>query len=294
MRNSRGFYAITLIGGVLALSTSAVWIKLSSSPSSAIAFYRLLFAVCILTPFMLTRAARTQLRMSRRNLAYTALAGFFLALHFVLWFESLRYTSVASSVFFVTLSPLFSYLGGWILFRNRLSLRSIGAGLTAMLGGLVIAAGDLRLTGPALWGDLLALSGAAAAAAYWLIGQRAREQVPALLFTYALYGAGALTLLAYAILLGDPLVPDRRFDWMLFFLLALIPTVLGHSLFHWLLRWLDATIVSVSILAESVAAALLAYLVFGEKATTYQWIGGALILAGVYRFIMTKMKENDT
>lgn len=44
--------------------------------------------------------------------------GVFLAIHYGLWFESLRFTSIASSTVFVTLQPLFAFIGGYFLLVN--------------------------------------------------------------------------------------------------------------------------------------------------------------------------------
>jgi len=280
-----------LIFGVIAVSTSAIFIKLSTAPSAVIAFYRLFIAAALMSPFIHLKGRSGFGLLRGRTLLYTCLAGGCLALHFLLWFESLQYTSVASSVFFVTLSPLFSYLGGYFFYGETLSWRQISDGSTAIIGGLIIGYGDLQLSGIALRGDLLAVSGAAAAAGYWLIGQNVRKELPAFAYTYILYTASAAVLLIYALGTRSPLFSFSKMDGLIFLLLALIPTLLGHSLFNWLLRWASATSISTSILAESVIASVLAYLIFGEKISICQWVGGALIVAGIYRFIHKEWRK---
>ena len=99
-----------LFGGVFALSASAIFVKLAEAPSSVIAFYRLLLAALVLLPFLLGSSARRKevLQIRRKQWGQIAAAGIFLALHYVLWFESLRFTSTASSTVLVCLQPLFS------------------------------------------------------------------------------------------------------------------------------------------------------------------------------------------
>ena len=90
---------LILFCGVLMLSTSAIFVKLCDAPSAVIAFYRLLFAGCMLLPvFLLGKKSRAEAVMLRpRRWAQIVCAGFLLSMHYVLWFESLNYTSTASS-----------------------------------------------------------------------------------------------------------------------------------------------------------------------------------------------------
>ncbi|MCK9906986.1 DMT family transporter, partial [Frankia sp. Cpl3] len=93
---------------------------------------------------------------------------------FLLWFESLRYTSVASSTVLVTLQPLFAFIGGYFLFKERVSALALSGSLLAITGSFVIGWGDFQVGGTALWGDALALLGAMTVTGYWLIGQYVR------------------------------------------------------------------------------------------------------------------------
>src|SRR5699024_4679960 len=99
-------------------------------------------------------------------------AGVFLAFHFILWFESLNYTSVASSVVLVTMQPIFAFLGTFLFFKERFSAGAIISMLIALLGSFIISWGDLQLSSTALFGDILALLGAIAMTAYFYLGKR--------------------------------------------------------------------------------------------------------------------------
>ncbi len=58
---------IILFGGVFALSTSAIFVKIADAPSSVIAFYRLLIAAVILTPFFLcSKKSRSEVSTLQR------------------------------------------------------------------------------------------------------------------------------------------------------------------------------------------------------------------------------------
>lgn len=90
---------LALFLGVVAISTSAIFVKLSDAPAPIIATYRLVFSVLLTLPFLLwNRDAPAEIgRMSKKVWLLCSLSGAFLASHFLLWFESLNYTSVASS-----------------------------------------------------------------------------------------------------------------------------------------------------------------------------------------------------
>ncbi|HLS06377.1 MAG TPA: EamA family transporter, partial [Bacillota bacterium] len=81
---------IAVLIGVISISTSAIFVKLASGvPASMIAFYRLFFAVLMMAPLILTKY-RHELKVIKQTDWLLAIgAGVFLALHFILWFESL-------------------------------------------------------------------------------------------------------------------------------------------------------------------------------------------------------------
>jgi len=278
---------LALFLGVVAVSTSAIFVKLSAAPSPIIATYRLVFSVLLTLPLLLwNRGALAEIRgMTRKAWLLCALSGAFLASHFLLWFESLNYTSVASSTVLVTLQPLFAFIGGYFFFGERVRLLALTGGLLAIAGSFVIGWGDFRVGGMALWGDFLALLGAVTVTGYWLVGQYVRQHLSSFAYTLSVYSATSVLLVAYDLALGYPLAGYPAADWGWFFCLALFPTLLGHSIFNWIIKWLNTMTISIGILGEPVGTAILAYFILGEVVTLPQWIGGLIILAGIYVFI---------
>ncbi|GGK17090.1 membrane protein [Caldalkalibacillus thermarum] len=273
-----------LIVGAVFVSTAAVLVKLSSAPAEVVAFYRLFLAVVLMTPFVFPYFKELK-RLERRQWVYLLVSGLFLALHFVLWFESLNYTSVASSVVLVTLQPLFTFAGAYVLFRERMTIKALAAGILAIGGSVLIFWGDFRFGGEAVWGNALALLAAAMVSGYWLCGQHLRQRLSIMTYTYVVYGTGALFILLYVALTGGALFSYPARDWWLFVALALFPTLLGHSIFNWAVKWVGASIISVTVLFEPIGASLLAYLILGETLSNAQIAGGLIILSGIYLFI---------
>lgn len=271
--------------GVAAVSTSAIFVKLATAPASIVATYRLLFSVLLMTPFILTRLTGAIRQISKKDWLFLWIGGVFLALHFILWFESLHYTSVASSVVLVSLQPLFSFIGGYFIFREQLTKKSLFSSALAFGGSVIIGWGDFQIGGAALWGDFLALMGAGAVTAYWLIGQTLRQRIPVITYTYIVYGTSTISLFLYDMFWKISLFPYSQKDLTLFLLLAIIPTLLGHSVFNWIIKWITASTISISLLGEPVGAAILAYWILNEKIAVIQWIGGTIIIAGIYLYV---------
>ncbi|MBE3596611.1 MAG: DMT family transporter [Hydrogenibacillus sp.] len=270
--------------GVVFISTSAIWVRLSGSPPAVTAAYRLLFTVMLMLPyaFLRRKSLISQWKtLSPLDVRWLAVSGVLLAVHFDLWFWSLDYTSVASSVVLVTLQPLFTFAGGMIFFRERLNVRMWLGGASAILGSVLIGWGDFAFGGMALFGDALALLAALFVSLYWMIGQRVRVRLDATAYTFALYTVATVVLFALALARGERLYAYVPHDWLYFVALAVFPTLLGHSLFNWVIRWIPASTLSVAILGEAVGSALLAYMLFGETLHLGQWVGGTMILIGI-------------
>lgn len=278
---------LVLIFSVLAISTSAIFVKLSDAPAPIIATYRLVFSAVLTLPLLFwNRGAWKEIgRMSKKSWGLCILSGAFLASHFLLWFESLNYTSVASSTVLVTLQPLFAFIGGYFFFQERIRPLALLGGISAIAGSFVIAWGDFQIGGMALLGDILALLGAVTVTGYWLVGQFIRQHLSSFSYTLVVYSITSLLLIGYDLALGYPLVGYSAENWGWFFYLALFPTLLGHSLLNWVIKWLNTTTISMGILGEPVGTAILAYIILGETVTLPQWIGGLIILGGIYLFI---------
>lgn len=270
---------ILLSIGVAAISTAAPLIKLIPEvPSVLVAASRLGFASLILLPL----GWRHRHAVGRHQPALVLAAGLCLALHFVSWIASLRYTSVASSVILVTLTPLLLVPASYLMWGER-PTRRLGLGIGLAIGGSVcIAWNDFQLSPPqALYGDLLALGGAVMMAAYLVCGRLVRPSVPLPLYAGLVYACAALCLWAVCLLSPVSILGYAGSAYLILLLLGLGPQLIGHTVVNWALAYLSPTIVAVILLAEPVGASLLAWLWLGESVSWLQGGGGALILTGI-------------
>ena len=60
------------------------------------------------------------------------------------------------------------------------------------------------------------------------------------------------------------------------------PMIFGHTVYNWTLRYLEASLVSISLLGEPVGATILAYFFLNEAPSSLTLIGGTVTLVGIY------------
>lgn len=285
---------IAVVIGVISVSTSAVLVKLAAGvPAAVIANYRLLFAVIIMAPYVLIKHRDQFKVIKRKDWILSIVSGIFLAFHFILWFESLNYTSVASSVVLVTLQPVFAFVGTYLFFSERFSLGVIISVIITLFGSTIISWGDFQVSGLALFGDLLAIGGAIAITAYFLCGQQLRRSLSLLTYTFIVYSISSLTLIIYNIIMNNSFIGYNSKQWLIFLALAIFPTFFGHTLFNWALKWLSTATISMAIVFEPIGATILAYLILGETVTYSQWLGGTIVIFGLFLFVMSTSRKRE-
>ncbi len=278
-------YAMLALG-VLGMSFAALFSKLAAAPPLVIAAYRMGFTTMLLLPLAATTYRREILGFRRRDLLVAMVSGLFLALHFYTWITSLYHTSVASSTVLVTTQPFFVMIGSTLFLSERVPSRALGAGMLAFAGSALIGINDFRIGADALLGDLLALAGAVLIASYILIGRSLRQRYSLVAYTFVVYGSSALMLFLLGLAAGTPFGPYPIHSWIYFLLLAVVPTLCGHTIFNWALGYLKAPVVSISVLGEPVGATILALVFLGEVPAPLQVIGGVVIITGVYLFMI--------
>ena len=283
---------IMIVIGVLGISLSSIFVKYSQAPSAVTAAWRLLWTVLFLTPVVLGRGpVRRELgQTSRKLVLLSILSGLFLAIHFVLWFESLQHTSVASSTTIVCTEVIWVCLGFCLFLKGKLSWKAVAAITVTLLGSVLIAFSDSG-DGGQLYGDILALLAAVAVAVYTLIGRVVRRELSTTVYTYMVYTACAAVLVITCLAQGSSLLAYGLSAPVVGALLAIFSTILGHSIFSWCLRYFSPAFVSASKLCEPVVAAVLAGFLFGELPGWLQIAGGVLILGGVLWYSRIEAKE---
>jgi drug/metabolite transporter (DMT)-like permease len=309
MNEQRARYILpfAILAALLAVSTASIFIKFAQqdAPSLVIAALRLSFATLLLAPIALT-GYRAELRaITRREIILGLLSGLFLAIHFATWITSLEYTSVASSVVFVSTGPVWIALLSPMLLKEHLARTALFGLALAILGGAIIGLSDACIwnhglscpdlsnvmQGRAMWGNFLALAGAWAVTGYLIIGRKLRGAMSLVPYIFLVYGMAALVLIIIMLVAGESPLGYAPTTYLWIFLLAAVPQLIGHTTYNWLLKYLPATFVAVTTLAEPIGSALLAYFFLQETPTLFVLIGGGLILIGIYLASKEKSRQ---
>ena len=283
---------IALTGGVFLLSTSGIFARLAIASPVIIAFYRLFFASLVLWPALFARKSSREefLRLTRRDSLTCIIGGFFLAVHYVMWFSSLNYTTVSSATVLASLQPLYSMLIGWIALREKITKKSAVGAVIALIGTVIIGWGDFRIDSRALFGDIIALLSGGLISMYYFCGQLACKKLSNQTFATLGYSSSVVTLLIAAILFSNRFTGYTPSTWGCFLGLAFISTIGGQMVLTALLKYITATMVTMSILGEPIGVCILAAIFLNEYPTTQLLVGMCVILPGLFIFFNGQKK----
>jgi drug/metabolite transporter (DMT)-like permease len=269
-----------LVAATVAVSFSAILIKEANDDAATIVWLRMGMATVLLAPWVLRDARRGVLPRGGKQIGLVLVSGVFLAGHFLLWTESLKYTSVAASVLLVSLHPIIVTPLGKRLLGERVSRQMLAGGGLAIAGTIVTCAGDFRVDSSAFGGDLLAIAGGLCLAGYLLIGRSVRANLGVAGYSAIVYAVVCVIAALTAAVGGVAHLPSPRVA-LACFGLAVVCTIGGHTVYNWALRHVPVLLVSVSFLGEPPLTAVLALLILASVPSLATVLGGVLILAGL-------------
>jgi drug/metabolite transporter (DMT)-like permease len=285
---------LALLAGALAIGSSGVFVRLADTGPVASAFWRGALALPPLALWALLERRRPAAHGpgSRGALLDPGFlwAGVFFAADIALYHLSLMRTSVAASSLEANTAPIVVTILAWALWGERPRLGFLLATLLAF-GGLLLmvspklgggaAGGAGHAGGHTLGGDLLALGAAWFYAAYILAVARlrARHGTGAVMFASTLIFS--LLLLPLPLLMGEELVPHTARGWLVLAALALSAQALGQSLIAYALAHLPATLGSLGLYLQVIAATVYAWLLLDERLRPVQLLGGVIVLLGI-------------
>jgi drug/metabolite transporter (DMT)-like permease len=273
---------LALIMGIICLSFSAMFGKWANAPGPVIAFYRIGLAAIILLPIFLYHQRKYGVKFPKAILLFPILGGIFTALDHGTWNSSLRYTSAANATLLGNTAPLWVALFAWLVFREK--LRGLfWLGLALALGGAMIVLGSDFIRHPTIgMGDLLAMAAGVFYAGYFIVTERARQKLDTLSYVWLVDVIAAIILLAITLGMRMPLTGYPTQSYLAFLGAALVSQVGGYLAIVYALGHLPASVVSPTLIGQPVVTALLAIPLLGEALRTEQWLGGIVVLVGIY------------
>ena len=264
---------------------SNVVIKVVGVSGLIASFYRLLFALPLLWAVAL--ASPSVRRRLDRNWAWnSAIGGLLFSVHQLMFFNGLKFTSVANVAIIAALQPVLVLLVAGPWFGERVGMRETVLSGGAIAGTVIAVVGSSGAPTWSPFGDALAVANLFAFSAYFLWSKRVRQSVGATEYVFG------MTTVATVVITGACLALDQDFsspspsDWGLLVFLALVPGTTGHFLSNWAHAHTTAFVMSIMLLAVPVLAAVGAYFFAGEPLTVQQAVGGAVTLGSIAAILL--------
>jgi len=288
---SKAYLAIAT--AMVSVSFASIFIKWSESDPFVIAAYRLALTCAMLLPYLVWTHGLQKIKSFRKREALLViLSGVALAAHFELWIVSLGFTLVSTSVILVTSHPIFVATVQHFLLKEHVQRIAVVGIVIAFSGVAVIAFSDYSVGEDTLFGDALAFFGGICAGVYFLSGRVARQSIDVVPYAFSVYGLSSILLFVSAGIAGDKLLVTSEREITIFLVLALVPTIFGHTMFNYALKKVPAHVISTSVLGEPVGASILAYLLLpGEVPGAWIIVGGGLVVVGLYVVLALGYKE---
>lgn len=276
--------AIALAIGIVGISFSPVFVKVSEVGPTATAIYRMGFALPALAVWALleTRGPVPRRPVARRDWWLLVLCGILFTADLICWHASIRMTSVANATFLGNLGTLVVSLGAWLILRERVTW-GFALGMALALGGVAMLMGASASAAPAgLPGDGMGVLTALFYGGYLLVVKIARDRgLPTGLIMGVSGVISTLGFIVIALALGEKIFPETLVGWGVLVGVALVSQAGGQSLITVAMRHLPATIVSVSLLMNPVLSAVFAWALLAEHLTPLQGAGCGVVLAGI-------------
>ena len=278
----RGSSLFALFAGAIFIALSPIWVRVSEVGPTASAFWRVTLAVPLLWAlFAFNSKDRKTLDKSR--ITALLVAGMAFAGDLAFWHWSIQHTSVANSTLLANLASIFVTLAAWILWKQRPSGLFLAGLAAALLGTGLLVRASLGSAPGALLGDSFGVVTALFYAWYLLGVKGLRERGVATLQLMAVTTTvTAVILLPVALASGEALLPQTQAGWLKLLGLAWISHAAGQGLIAYALAKLPAAFSAAGLLLQPVLAAGFAWLLLAEPLTAIQYLGGTIVLAGIY------------
>ena len=272
-----------LIIGAIAIAFSPIFVRFSDVDPIMTAFYRIFISL----PFFLFFSSFNiieKVKFPEFNNSYVIflVSGIFFALDLICWHWSIKLTTVSKATFLSNLAPIVVIIFSLIFLKERFSKFFYLAALLSMVGMLMLLGESFKFDKSQFIGDLLGVLTAVWYGSYIVTISQLRKKYNSTSIMFLSGIVTAIILLIVSILFEQSLIPQSLFTITIIFLLGFICQFMGQSFITYSLAYLSASLSSLCLLIQPIAATVLAYFFFQEKLTTIQFFGSALILIGIY------------
>lgn len=291
----RGAWSILSAGtlwGTTGVTTQFIY-NVSSTNALSVAFMRLAICALVLLLFGWRLLGRRIWKARGRDALLMVFLGAMQAIFQFTYLAAIPDCGVTiATLIAICVAPVIVVVYSALFLRERITVKVIVALLCALGGTILLSGTPVGLQHPErVWiGVLLSLACAASYAVVILGGRSLSHRYPPLQVNTVAFGVGALLLFACSLTI--PLVFNYPLGvWVLLLYLGCIPTALAYLLFQSGMRSTPATLTSILTLVEPLTAAILAWIIFGERLSLLGIVGALLLLGTIF---LLARGENST
>ena len=281
-------YFILAVAMVSVSTTSLVVRYLSLVPALTLAFWRMFYS----SLFLWVYSYGEKQKITKKNKAYTVFAGVFLGLHFALFFLGVRNTSVASATLLANTGPVFTSFFSFVS-GNRIE-KSVWIGLFFALVGVSIVQGYGITPGENnTFGNFLSLSSGLCMAITYLFAFEVRKETKNIIYGRSVFFVSSITIGVFSFLYGSSLLDFSLKDIPWFIFLGLVPSILGHNLLNYSIKYFSPTAISSIPLGEPIIASFFAFLLFSETIPVAAYLGSPFVFFGIYLILSNSKQQKN-
>ncbi|MFT5195509.1 MAG: drug/metabolite transporter (DMT)-like permease [Cellvibrionaceae bacterium] len=249
----------------------------------AASFWVLGFATVEIAIFLIaTRQA--DLTVFKENFRFFITIGLLVAIATSMNYTAVHYVDAGTASMLSRSSTIFAIAFGVIWLKDRLTLLQWIGAIIALGGVLIISFQPVRSF---QIGALLVLGSAFAYALHAAIVKKYGGEID--FANFMLFRVGTIAFVLFLFLIGVPIVSaepihflPNGFEWIALLIVATVDVVFSRVFFYWSLRKIELSFHSIFLVLAPVVTILWSYLFFGETPNLQTYIGGAIVILGIF------------
>lgn len=284
--NKNSIYLLLIFQQIIAAFTHIIGSSLTQDVPPAVALYFRSLIVCVTFGIFFLFAKKHVKKIEKKDIGLLIIMGLLnIPLNQFLFLSALKRTSPANVSLAYSLLPAYVLIIAAIFLKEKLRLvKSIGI-IIAIIGTIIlISKKGFDFSSETFQGDLLALTASLSWAVYTIIGKKVSQK----------YGGIYATSLAMFVgtLLYQPMFFAQNIDfnissisttnWLQILYIGAITSGLGYAIWYYALTKIEAGRVAVFNNIQPVFVTILALLILNESIDPNLYIGGPMIIFGIY------------
>lgn len=253
----------------------------------AVVFWRMWIYTAIVLVFLQVRGTPLRWSSVRTSLG----GGLSLGADIMLFFVSIRLTTVANATVIGSCQPVIMLLIAGRVFGERTRRRDWGLASVALVGVAVVLFGSAGLPAWSPAGDLLSVVTVIAWTLYFVFSKLTRRHIDAAQYTGSTALLAALFSTPFAIGSGQVFDMPSATAWTWLVILSIGPGFTSHMLMNWALGHIPAWLGSTLTLAIPVTSTLLAWAFLGEDVVPIQFAGMAIVIGALTVLVLGQTRQ---